>query len=344
MKVTINIIGFLGLFALTTHASFPFEPGGTGQVLEVDSGGNVVWSNTVNNLNAASTNFLSSGNSVTDLSDVSSAGSGNIITESERLKLSNVTDTGSGNIITILERVKLTNLTDSGSGNIITESERLKLSNITDTGSGNIMTSNERASLSQLLTSSANYLSTGNSVTDLIDIYHSGSGNVITSSERSKVTQLTDKPFHQLENLENVTSLSSMTGGQLYGVMTMPTVNVTADAIELYTEDSTNSLIEVGIYDSSFNLLTNGSSTTSATGFLQVNLNSSIELSSGTKYHFVVSTSVTRSFADVNLMFGYFKVKTFRWLLTSTSTPPASVSFASAVKGKNKFWMRTVDN
>jgi len=369
MKFTRYFIIGLSLMITASYADFPLDPGATNQILKVDSSGNVVWTTD----ETASGNYLTSGNSVTDLSDVTSVGSGQIITAAERTSLGtflttgNISGFGSGNVITDSERTSLgTFLT---SGNSVTD-----LSDISSAGSGNIITQTERDNLTTLSANISTFLTSGNSISVTegnftgnvnTDGYikikegaapsnEAGYGKVYTSSDNNlyyitdggNVHRINNAPTsHQIENLENVTSLTSMTANQLYGTMTMPLTDVTVDAMELYTEDSTSSLIEVAVYDSSFNLLGSGNATTTSTGFIQVSLSSAVNLTSGVKYHFVMSTSVARKFADVNLMFGYMKVKTFRWVVTSTGTPPATINFASdAIKGGNKFWMRTVDN
>ncbi|MDH4127374.1 MAG: hypothetical protein OEV44_01375 [Spirochaetota bacterium] len=85
----------------------------------------------INKLN--SKEFILSEHSVTELNDVTSAGSGSIITTPERNKLASITDIGSGEIITTAERTKLGEITDTGSGEIITAAERNKLDNIAPT-------------------------------------------------------------------------------------------------------------------------------------------------------------------------------------------------------------------
>ncbi len=69
---------------------FPLEAGAEGQILKVGLGGNISWEN-----DTVSAGF-SSGNSVTDLTDVASAGSGNIITQQERQKLEALTVSSNG--------------------------------------------------------------------------------------------------------------------------------------------------------------------------------------------------------------------------------------------------------
>ena len=83
--------------------------------------------------------------SVTELNDVNSAGSGNIITSTERNNLhahanrtvlDNISSSGSGDIITSTER-----------SNLHTHSNKTVLDNISNSGSGDIITSTERTNL-----------------------------------------------------------------------------------------------------------------------------------------------------------------------------------------------------
>ena len=116
-----------------------------------------------------------------ELTDISSVGSGAIITAAERTKLlgieegatvtdlsthsvtelNDVANAGSGEIITDTERTKLGAITSIGSGAIITASERTKLGEITSTGSGQIITTAERASLGSLSGNNANLIEIG---------------------------------------------------------------------------------------------------------------------------------------------------------------------------------------
>jgi len=172
--------------------------------------------------------------SVTELTDISSAGSGYVITDVERTKLNGIEDGAEKNVnadwnattgdaeilnkpsdITDLSTHSVTELNDvtsSGSGQIITDNERLILSKITDTGSGQIITDTERTKLNGIEdgaevnvqsdwneTDSLNDafilnkpsditdLST-HSVTELNDVTSSGSGKIITDTERTKLS------------------------------------------------------------------------------------------------------------------------------------------------------------
>lgn len=74
----------------------------------------------------------SSASSVTLFTDVTDAGSGEIITTAERATVTAITDTGSGAIITTTERATVTAITDTGSGSIITAAERTAIEALND--------------------------------------------------------------------------------------------------------------------------------------------------------------------------------------------------------------------
>jgi len=83
----------------------------------------------VNSFTQASGTIDLGTHSVEELQDITSKGSGAIITAAERTHLEGITDLGSGIIISTDERTKLGEITDTGSGSIITQAERDALAN-----------------------------------------------------------------------------------------------------------------------------------------------------------------------------------------------------------------------
>jgi len=136
--------------------------------------------------------------SVTDLSDVTKAGSGAIISATERViienldaadiilagssvtDLSDVSDAGSGIIISAVERESLNDLVSANI--ILAGSSVADLSDVSSAGSGQIITADERISLESLV--AADIILSNSSVTDLADVSDAGSGIIISAAER----------------------------------------------------------------------------------------------------------------------------------------------------------------
>ena len=153
--------------------------------------------------------------SVTELNDVTDAGSGEIITSTERTKLSNIEDGAEVNVqsdwsetdtnvdsyilnkptdITDLSTHSVTELNDvtnAGSGEIITSTERTKLSNIEDGAEVNVQSDwneTDTNSDSYILNKPTDITDlSSHSVTELNDVTDAGSGMIITASERTKL-------------------------------------------------------------------------------------------------------------------------------------------------------------
>jgi len=117
------------------------------------------------------TNGIYTTSSVTDLSDISSSGSGQIITSAERTKLTNIEENA--------DVTDTTNVKNAGA--VMTTTEQT----IDGTKTFN---NTINASITGNAGTVTNGIYTTSSVTDLSDISSSGSGQIITSAERTKLT------------------------------------------------------------------------------------------------------------------------------------------------------------
>jgi hypothetical protein len=117
------------------------------------------------------TNGIYTTSSVTDLSDISSSGSGQIITSAERTKLTNIEENA--------DVTDTTNVKNAGA--VLTTTEQT----IDGTKTFN---NTINASITGNAGTVTNGIYTTSSVTDLSDISSSGSGQIITSAERTKLT------------------------------------------------------------------------------------------------------------------------------------------------------------
>ena len=138
-----------------------------------------------NSIPVTTTVDVSSITNVTELADVSNAGSGQIITANERAQIT----TNDTNIQTLQGQV-VTNVTD--------------LSDVTGAGSGVIISTNER----NQITTNATDIQTlqgqvVSNVTDLADVSNAGSGIIITANERTQIST----------NQTNITALQNAGGG-----------------------------------------------------------------------------------------------------------------------------------
>ena len=130
--------------------------------------------------------------SVTDLEDVTAAGSGIIISANERAQIStNETD------ITTLQGQVVQSVTD--------------LNDVTAAGSGIIISANERAQISTNETNIATLQGqVVQSVTDLNDVTAAGSGVIISANERN---QITTNQTNIATNASDITALQNAGGG-----------------------------------------------------------------------------------------------------------------------------------
>ena len=148
--------------------------------------------------------------SVTDLSDVTSAGSGAIITAAERTQLSSsITNISGFDSDDLTEGTTNLYFTDSRADARIAAASVTDLSDVTSAGSGAIITAAERTQLASSITNISGFdsddLTEGTtnlyftdaradarigaaSVTDLSDVTSAGSGAIITAAERTQLT------------------------------------------------------------------------------------------------------------------------------------------------------------
>ena len=147
---------------------------------------------------------------VTDFGDVTSAGSGSIITAAERTQLTNsisdisgfdtddltegttnlyFTNARADSRIAAASVTDLTDVTSVGSGSIITAAERTQLTNSISDISGFDTDDLTEGTTNQYFTNArvASYLG-ANSVTDFSDVTNAGSGAIITAAERTQLT------------------------------------------------------------------------------------------------------------------------------------------------------------
>lgn len=123
---------------------------------------------------AANTAKVSADGSVTDHSDVTSAGSGEIISDVERDKLTNIED---GADVTDIDSVR--------AAGALMDDEITNLTQVKNFSSADYATAAQGTTADSALQDI-----TGESVTDLTDVTSAGSGAIITSAERTKLTNI----------------------------------------------------------------------------------------------------------------------------------------------------------
>jgi len=197
----------------------------------------------------------------------------------------------------------------------------------------------------------------GRNVTELADVSDAGSGKIITDQERtelntaygwgdhSEIGYSTSSISGNITNLVDTGRLSSIdcliliTSGNIFGSLISPNVNMKMNYIEFYTEDSTKSNIDLGIYDFSLKLLSSGNIETNSTGFLKVIQNKTIDLVAGEKYYFVFRTSVDRKIGEMSNLLGFREIKTFRWKKEYTQDF-GDLIFSNLATSKRNLWVR----
>ena len=136
------------------------------------------------------------GHSVTELDDVSSAGSGEIITDAERTKLTGI-ETGATADQTASE-IKTAYESNSNT-NAFTDADESKLDN--SSVAGQVVTIGG-VSVTVPGSSSGGVTNlNGHSVTELDDVSSAGSGEIITDAERTAIGTITSKANTNLDNL-----------------------------------------------------------------------------------------------------------------------------------------------
>ena len=184
--------------------------------------------------------YLTSFGSVTQHNDVTNAGSGKIITDTERTTL--------GTALQSLGSVTgHTDVSSAGSGIIITDAERLALgtalqslgsvtghTDVSNAGSGKIITDTERTTLGTALQSLG-------SVTGHTDVSNAGSGRIITDAERAAIGALNNFTGSLNANFATDAELAAVSGALASDISAIDS-NVTTNLAE---GTATNTTVKV---------------------------------------------------------------------------------------------------
>ena len=176
------------------------------------------------------------GHSVTELDDVSSAGSGEIITDAERTKLTGI-ETGATADQTASE-IKTAYESNSDT-NAFTDADESKLDNSSVVGQ---VVTIGGVSVTVPGSSSGGVTNlNGHSVTELDDVSSAGSGEIITDAERTAIGTITSKADTNLGNLDTLSSGQRDAFNTSLGVLTN---TVTDSSNQLVTSNGIHDYID----------------------------------------------------------------------------------------------------
>jgi hypothetical protein len=193
----------------------------------------------------------------------------------------------------------------------------------------------------------------GHSVTELYDIDDEGSQKIITSEERDMLNEAYSWGDHSKAgysknessqmidtgNISGIDNIGVISAGTLFGMMVSPNIDIKINYIEMFTDDNTNSVLTIGVYDSSFRLISSGNLETDKTGFLHIPIEV-LNLEAGMKYYFSIKTNKDRRVAEVNNLVGHRKIKLLRWKKTNKNSVFSQLDYnALSPSGKN-IWLR----